>query len=361
MSGSVRGAARDSACRCRVLQQAKSVGVGDSGHRRTWRWGVRASGRRQGRGEATGDARMVEKLIMLTGRNGCLRYPTAGSRRSSASGDPVCGTRPRRRGNGIGMSGVEHQAVAIAPSSVRAHARRWDWPAITRIMGSAGSSGSFRVPCPPLCTCGVPPPVSIPSSDPACSSAHVSATFPQHRLLGVAHGSETHSSAGATNSLFSRVHSKWVCAELHSLPTATKYGTLSEGKLCLGALRCTNGVFDGRDTGNVQRSQIGLRPRRTKRLAKPMTQMLQKNVGIMLEQWDRVENAASERDVSANRLGFELAMEGIYCHKFPCNHLQIQFLHSSIFSTQIVAHNMIASGDGSELISGYNSNFFGDR
>ena len=39
--------------------------------------------------------------------------------------------------------------------------------------------------------------------------------------LGVTHGSDTGSSAGVANSLFPRMHPKWVCAELRSLTTAT--------------------------------------------------------------------------------------------------------------------------------------------
>ena len=39
--------------------------------------------------------------------------------------------------------------------------------------------------------------------------------------LGVTHGSDAGSSVRVTNSLFPRMHPKWVCAGLRSLTTAT--------------------------------------------------------------------------------------------------------------------------------------------
>ena len=50
---------------------------------------------------------------------------------------------------------------------------------------------------------------------------------------------------------------------------------------------------------------------RAKESGKPMAQTLQKNIRVTPEQWDRIENAAVERDVSANRLVVELAMEAL--------------------------------------------------
>ena len=42
-----------------------------------------------------------------------------------------------------------------------------------------------------------------------------------------------------------------------------------------------------------------------------MARTLQKNVRVTPEQWNRIENAAKERDVSANRLVVELTMEAL--------------------------------------------------
>ena len=42
-----------------------------------------------------------------------------------------------------------------------------------------------------------------------------------------------------------------------------------------------------------------------------MARTLQKNIRVTPEQWKRIENAAEEREVSANRLMVELAMEAL--------------------------------------------------
>ena len=146
----------------------------------TWRRGVRAGGRWAGtRGStrrriAWSKSRPRPRAGSGTrNANGRPRHPTAGSRRSSASGGPACGARPRRGGMEPGMSGAGHQAAAGAPGSVRAPVRRWNIARITRIGGSAGSSGPFRVPCRSLRTSGVLTLVSAPASLPARSSVHV--------------------------------------------------------------------------------------------------------------------------------------------------------------------------------------------
>ena len=76
-------------------------------------------------------------------------------------------------GMGLGVPGIEPQAVATASGGVRAPARQWDMARIVPIGGLAGLSGPSRVPCLPLRTCGVPALVSIPASSPARPSAHV--------------------------------------------------------------------------------------------------------------------------------------------------------------------------------------------
>ena len=42
-----------------------------------------------------------------------------------------------------------------------------------------------------------------------------------------------------------------------------------------------------------------------------MARTLQKNTRVTPEQWKRIENAAEEREVSANRLVVELVMEAL--------------------------------------------------
>ena len=62
---------------------------------------------------------------------------------------------------GLGVPGIEPQAVATASGGVRAPARQWD----RAIGGLAGLCGPSRVPCLPLRPCGVPALVSIPASN----------------------------------------------------------------------------------------------------------------------------------------------------------------------------------------------------
>ena len=115
------------------------------------------------------------------------------------------------------------------------------------------------------------------------------------------------------------------------------------------APRPTNGIFDGRSTGKIRSSRTGLRPKRAKRLVKPMARTLQKNIRVTPEQWDRIENAARERGVSANRLVVELAIEALDRREWPRTELEIQLLRSSMFAAQAIARDMIAAGREEEL------------
>ena len=74
-----------------------------------------------------------------------------------------------------------------------------------------------------------------------------------------------------------------------------------------------------------------------------MTRTLQKNVRVTPGQWNRIENAARERDVSANRLVVELALEALDHREWPRTDLEIQHLRSSMFTAQAIARDMIAA------------------
>ena len=80
-----------------------------------------------------------------------------------------------------------------------------------------------------------------------------------------------------------------------------------------------------------------------------MTRTLQKNVRVTPEQWNRIESAARERDVSANRLVVELAMEALDRREWPHTDLEIQLLRSSMFTAQAIARDMIAAGREDEV------------
>ena len=80
-----------------------------------------------------------------------------------------------------------------------------------------------------------------------------------------------------------------------------------------------------------------------------MARTLQKNIRVTPEQWDRIENAARERDVSANRLVVDLAMQALDRREWPRTDLEIQLLHSSSFAAQAMARDMIAAGREDEV------------
>ena len=80
-----------------------------------------------------------------------------------------------------------------------------------------------------------------------------------------------------------------------------------------------------------------------------MTRTLQKNIRVTPGQWNRIENAAAERDVSANRLVVELAMEALDRREWPRTDLEIQLLRSSMFTAQAIARGMSAAGREDEI------------
>ena len=125
-------------------------------------------------------------------------------------------------------------------------------------------------------------------------------------------------------------------------------GILAEGlvrDLCGPRTGCSMGAAP--ETCDVFRA--GLHPKRAKRLAKLMARTLQKNIRVTPEQWNRIENAAKERDVSANRLIVELTMKALDRREWPRTELEIQLLRSSMFTAQAIARDMIAAGREGEV------------
>ena len=80
-----------------------------------------------------------------------------------------------------------------------------------------------------------------------------------------------------------------------------------------------------------------------------MTRTLQKNIRVLPEQWDRIESAALERDMTANQLLVELAMEALDRREWPQTDLEILLLRSCLFTAQAVARDMIAAGREDEI------------
>ena len=80
-----------------------------------------------------------------------------------------------------------------------------------------------------------------------------------------------------------------------------------------------------------------------------MTKTLQKNIRITPKQWDRIENAARERDVSANQLVVELAIEALDRCEWPRTEHEIRMFRSCLFTAQAMARDMIATGREDEI------------
>ena len=80
-----------------------------------------------------------------------------------------------------------------------------------------------------------------------------------------------------------------------------------------------------------------------------MARTLQKNIRVTPEQWKRIENAARERNVSANRLVVELVMEVLDRCEWPRTEAEIRVARASLFAAQVLARDLISSGREQEI------------
>ena len=80
-----------------------------------------------------------------------------------------------------------------------------------------------------------------------------------------------------------------------------------------------------------------------------MAQTVQKNIRVTPEQWERIEQAADERGISANQLLVELAMEALDRRHWPRTEAEIHLLRSAMFTAQAMARDMAAAGRGDEI------------
>ena len=80
-----------------------------------------------------------------------------------------------------------------------------------------------------------------------------------------------------------------------------------------------------------------------------MVQTVQKNIRVTPEQWERIDNAAHERGVSANQLLVELAIEALDRREWPRTEAEIYLLRSAMFTAQAMARDMDAAGRGDEI------------
>ena len=80
-----------------------------------------------------------------------------------------------------------------------------------------------------------------------------------------------------------------------------------------------------------------------------MAQTLQKNIRITSEQWQCIESAARERDVSPNQLLVELAIEALERRQWPSTEVEIRVARASLFAAQAIARDLIAAGRENEV------------
>ena len=80
-----------------------------------------------------------------------------------------------------------------------------------------------------------------------------------------------------------------------------------------------------------------------------MAQSLQKNIRVTAEQWNRIEKAARERQVSPNQLVVGLAIKALDRRQWPCTEAEIKVARASLFAAQVLARDLIANGRGQEV------------
>ena len=83
--------------------------------------------------------------------------------------------------------------------------------------------------------------------------------------------------------------------------------------------------------------------------ARPMAQTQQRNIRFTAEQWERIENAARERDLSPNQLVADLALEALDRREWPRTEAEIRVARASLFAAQALARGLIADGRDSEV------------
>lgn len=68
-----------------------------------------------------------------------------------------------------------------------------------------------------------------------------------------------------------------------------------------------------------------------------------------MEQWNRIEKAAREREISPNRLIVNLVMEALDNAEWPRTEAEIRVARASLFTAQAIARNRIAIGREEEV------------
>ena len=80
-----------------------------------------------------------------------------------------------------------------------------------------------------------------------------------------------------------------------------------------------------------------------------MAQTHQKNIRFTAEQWERIDNAAREREISPNQLVADLALEALDRREWPRTEAEIRVARASLFTAQALARDLIAAGREAEV------------
>ena len=80
-----------------------------------------------------------------------------------------------------------------------------------------------------------------------------------------------------------------------------------------------------------------------------MAQTQQRNIRFTAEQWERIENAAREREVSPNQLVADLALEALDGREWPRTEAEIRVARAALFAAQALARSLIADGRDNEV------------
>ncbi len=80
-----------------------------------------------------------------------------------------------------------------------------------------------------------------------------------------------------------------------------------------------------------------------------MAETFTRTIRVTPEQWERIEEAAREREVSANRLVVDLAMAALDRRPWPRTELDIQVAKAALFAAQVLRRGLIADGREAEV------------
>ena len=80
-----------------------------------------------------------------------------------------------------------------------------------------------------------------------------------------------------------------------------------------------------------------------------MSKIVQKDIRVAPEQWERIEIAAKRSNLTANQLVIELALEALDRREWPRTEHEVRLLRSSMFAAHPVARDMVAAERGDEL------------